>query len=168
MIYRLAEGNATRSARYLRLMAAVRACAAVIPAAAAGDARPLETSAPTVVGRWQFAPPHVAGTTVANLAGGPPGTLARPAAEVAVGTTAALRFDGGANAVTIGTADDARWAAGGFTALAWVRVDELRRWSRFVGVVARQQDRRLGSAGCSAPTTTGSCSPSAPQGPRGR
>jgi len=146
VIYRLAEGNATRSARYLRLLAAVLACAAVIPAAvAAADARPLETSAPTVVGRWQFVPPHVAGTAVANLAGGPPGTLARPAAEVAVGTTAALRFDGGANAVTIGTADDAaRWAAGGFTALAWVRVDELRRWSRFVGVVARQQDRRLG------------------------
>jgi len=120
-----------------RALAALVLGAACVGAVAADD--------PPVVGRWEFVPAHVAGAEVANRVGGPPAVVAKPSAPVAAGETHALAFDGGANAVTAGSAADAaRWTAEGFTALAWARVDELRRWSRFVGVVARQQDRRLG------------------------
>lgn len=111
--------------------------------AAAVSARAADEPQP--VGRWVFAPENVKSNVVVNLAGGVCARLQHQVPFADAGSTKALHFDGGANAVAAGDANDpAGRLVKQFTAEAWVRVDEHRRWSRFVGVVARQQDKRKG------------------------
>ena len=100
---------------------------------------------PPPVGQWTLTPEHVNKSEVAGLAAGPAAKITHKVAIIDAGKTKALGLDGSPNAIQ---ADDKDFAAKflkkNFTAEAWVRIDEFRRWSRFAGVFARQGNKRLG------------------------
>ncbi|MCE9546366.1 MAG: hypothetical protein K8T25_12710 [Planctomycetia bacterium] len=97
------------------------------------------------LGQWIFTPGAMHDLEVRAQAGTIPGKLQRKTPLADAGQTMALQCDGGANAVTVGDKlSPAAELRTRLTAEAWVRIDEFRRWSRFVGVVARQQDQRKG------------------------
>jgi len=100
---------------------------------------------PKPVGQWVFTPEHTRGSGLVVLTGGPAAKITRRVRVIDAGETQALQFDGGANAVQV--ADPAflpKLPKSRFTAETWVRIDGFRRWSRFVGVFARQENRRKG------------------------
>jgi len=99
---------------------------------------------PKPLAHWLFTPDQVRETEVVNLAGGSPAKIQRKVPVVEAGKSHALQLDGGANAVAAADKELPGRLRSRLTAEAWVRIDALPRWSRAVGVMARQQDQRRG------------------------
>ena len=96
------------------------------------------------IGQWIFTSPHVKDLEIADAAGNSPAKLARAVPLVKVGETEAMQFDGGANSVAPAKDAPASQLKNKFSAEAWVKLDRFERWSRFAGIMARQNEQRKG------------------------
>ncbi|MCE9554729.1 MAG: hypothetical protein K8T91_15335 [Planctomycetes bacterium] len=128
--------------RYRRIFSV---CSLVLSIFASGSLYAADPAVePKPLGQWLFTPEHVHETEVANLAGGAPAKVQRKAPLVAAGQTHAIPLDGGANAIAASDKELPGRLRSKLTAESWVRIDSMPRWSRSVGVMARQHDQRLG------------------------
>lgn len=96
------------------------------------------------LGQWTFTSQHVKDNVVGDAAGQSPAKIARAVPLVKVGETEAMQFDGGANSVSLANDAPASRLTKNFSAEAWAKVDRFERWSRFAGIMARQNDQRKG------------------------
>lgn len=127
----------------MRLSTTVK-MAVILSAMLALGQREVPAAEPKPLGQWIFTPENVRETEITNAAGGAPAKIQRKAPTVAAGGTQAVQLDGGANAIAAGERDLPTRLRSKLTAESWVRIDAMPRWSRSVGVMARQQDQRRG------------------------